>query len=50
MGNKNSEMMRKFIEEKKKKSAPQGGKNRPEKMLGSSRSAPKQYKKGGLFD
>ncbi|AGA69656.1 hypothetical protein Desdi_2223 [Desulfitobacterium dichloroeliminans LMG P-21439] len=47
---KNIELMKKLIEEKKKKSAQQGGPNKATAKIGQARSGIKSYKKGGLFD
>ena len=49
--NKNIEMMRKLVEQKKQKSNQQSGLNRAEKdTLEKNRKVTKQHKKGGLFD
>lgn len=48
--NKNIELMKKLIEEKKKASSNQGTKKRPEKNIGSCRKAFHSNKTGGLFD
>ena len=50
MSNKNVEMMKKIIEEKKRKSAQQGSALRPEKNMGSAKKAVRNTKQGGLFD
>jgi len=51
MSDKNIEMMKKIIEEKKKKSAEQNGSMRADKSIGSQRKANRSSKKtGGLFD
>lgn len=50
MTTKSMEMMKKIIEEKKKKSAEQGQISRPSLNIGSSRKAFKKNKRGGLFD
>lgn len=50
MSNKNIEMMKKLIEEKKKKSSKQGTNLRPDKNMGSARKAIINNKNGGLFD
>jgi hypothetical protein len=51
MSDKNIEMMKKIIEEKKKKSAEQSGSMRADKSLGKHRKASRSSKKtGGLFD
>lgn len=47
---KNIEMMKKLIEEKKKKSAGQGLSKRPQKSIGKSHKAFKNVKNGGVFD
>lgn len=48
--NKNIELMKKLIEEKKQGSANQGAKKRPDKSIGHSSKAFRNNKKGGLFD
>jgi hypothetical protein len=51
MSDKNIEMMKKLIEEKKKKGSGQVEGLRPEKSIGSFRKGSKGGKKtGGLFD
>jgi len=50
MSNKNIEMMKKIIEEKKKKSAQQGSGLRPQKNIGNAQKAVRNTKQGGLFD
>ena len=51
MSDKNIEMMKKLIEEKKNKSSKQGGALRADKTIGSQRKASRSNKKtGGLFD
>lgn len=50
MDDKSIELMKKIIEEKKKKSAQQGGPIKPSQKIGESRGGIKKYKKGGLFD
>lgn len=50
MVDKNMEMMKKIIEEKKKKSASQGGFSKATKTLGGKGKDIKQHRKGGLFD
>lgn len=51
MSNKNIEMMKKIIEEKKKKSAEQCSNARPEGSIGELRKAHRNTKKtGGAFD
>lgn len=51
MSDKNIEMMKKIIEEKKKKSAEQSGSMRADKSIGSKRKASRSSKKtGGVFD
>lgn len=53
MTNKNLEWMKKLIEEKKQKSARQGGPGGGQgfdKKMGGKGTAVKKYKKGGLFD
>ena len=47
----NIEVMKKIIEEKKKKRSEQGGVSRPDKVIGKQRKAARSTKKtGGLFD
>jgi hypothetical protein len=50
MSDKNIEMMKKLIEEKKKKGSQQMSKLRGEKKIGSSKKAIRNNKTGGLFD
>ena len=50
MTNKNIEMMKKIIEDKKKKSAEQGVISRTSLNITDSRKPFKKNKKGGLFD
>lgn len=51
MDNKNMEMMKKLIEEKKNKSAQQGLNKRPNKNMGGRASKGFSNKKqGGMFD
>ena len=50
MTNKNIEAMKKVIEEKKKKSAEQGGIPRANADITEIRNSFKKNKKGGLFD
>jgi hypothetical protein len=51
MSDKNIEMMKKLIEEKKKKSSKQNGNARADKSIGSKRKANRNSKKtGGVFD
>ena len=50
MSDKNIEMMKKLIEEKKKKGSGQGNTLRPDKSIGSSKKAVRNKKTGGLFD
>ncbi|MFL0246204.1 hypothetical protein [Candidatus Clostridium stratigraminis] len=51
MSDKNIEMMKKIIEEKKRKSAEQSGNMRADKSIGKQRKASRSSKKtGGLFD
>jgi len=50
MSEKNLDMLKKIIEAKKEKSAQQGIAKRSPGVLGSSRTAPRKHKKGGLFD
>ncbi|MDA8234289.1 MAG: hypothetical protein M0Z31_05655 [Clostridia bacterium] len=50
MSDKNQELMRKLIEEKKQKSSNQSGGKRGPDNLGNSRPGIKKHKKGGLFD
>lgn len=47
---KNVELMRKIIEEKKKKSAHQGGPIKASHKIGQAKGGIKKHKKGGLFD
>lgn len=47
---KNIELMKKIIEEKKKKSAQQGGYVKHSQKIGQVRGGTKAHKKGGLFD
>lgn len=47
---KNVELMKKIIEEKKKKSAQQGGHIKHSQKMGQTRGGIKAHKKGGLFD
>lgn len=47
---KNIEMMKKLIEEKKLKSSQQSSQLRPNKKIGSSKKAFRNNKTGGLFD
>ena len=47
---KNIELMKKIIEEKKKKSAQQGSGMKPTQKIGQTRGGIKTYKKGGMFD
>lgn len=50
MSDKNIEIMKKIIEEKKKKSAEQGGIPRANTNIADIRSGFKKSKRGGLFD
>lgn len=50
MSDKNIEMMKKLIEEKKKKGNKNGETLRPDKNIGGTRKAFKSGKQGGLFD
>jgi len=51
MDNKNIEMMKKIIEEKKKKGLEKSSQQRAQKSIGQGRSAGRSSKKtGGLFD
>lgn len=50
MSDKNMELMKKIIEEKKKKSLQQSALARPNKSIGRSQKAFRSNKKGGLFD
>jgi len=50
MSEKNIEMMRKIIAQKKKISSEQGSIKRPVKNMGESRKAIRSNKTGGLFD
>ncbi|WP_171011374.1 hypothetical protein [Haloimpatiens lingqiaonensis] len=48
--NKNIEMMKKLIEEKKRKASQGGNSLRPERSIGGTRKAIRNKKTGGLFD
>jgi len=50
MSEKNLDIFKKIIEEKKEKSAKQGVGKRAPSMLGNPRAASKKQRKGGLFD
>lgn len=50
MSDKNVEIMKKIIEEKKKRSSQQGSISRPERSIGSSRKGISNKKQGGQFD
>lgn len=50
MSDKNIEMMKKILEEKKQKSSKQGNDQRPQKSIGGTRKAIRNGKTGGLFD
>jgi hypothetical protein len=50
MSDKNIEMMKKLIEEKKKKGSQQGSNQRPDKSIGTSRVGRINKKQGGQFD
>ncbi|MGG7163334.1 hypothetical protein [Clostridium ihumii] len=50
MSNKNLEMMKKIIEDKKKASANQNSKGRPQKSIGGAQKARISTKNGGVFD
>jgi hypothetical protein len=51
MSDKNIEIMKKLIEEKKRKSSQQGANQKPEKNIGSSsKGFYKNTKQGGQFD
>lgn len=50
MSDKNIEIMKKIIEDKKKKSSEQGSISKPDKVIGGSRKAFHNRKQGGLFD
>ncbi|MBC2581233.1 hypothetical protein [Clostridium sp. DJ247] len=50
MSDKNIEMMKKLIEEKKKKSLQNGANLRPDKKIGNTKKAIRNKKTGGLFD
>ncbi|GAA0122961.1 MAG: hypothetical protein KID00_01280 [Clostridium argentinense] len=50
MTNKNIEMMKKIIEEKKNKSSNQKGMQRAEKSIGQTRKGKNSKKSGGVFD
>jgi hypothetical protein len=50
MTDKSIEIMKKIIEDKKKRSSEQGSISRPEKKIGNSSKAHRNKKTGGLFD
>lgn len=50
MSDKNIEMMKKLIEEKKKKGSMKSNTLRPDKTIGTSKKAIRNKKTGGLFD
>jgi len=50
MSDKNIEMMKKIIEEKKNKGATNGGSLRPESTIGHHRKAIRNKKQGGVTD
>ncbi|MCT8978820.1 hypothetical protein N4T77_19770 [Clostridium sp. CX1] len=50
MSEKNIEMMKKLIEEKKQKGSQKGSTLRPQKKIGGSKKAIINNKTGGLFD
>lgn len=50
MTDKNIELMKKIIEEKKQKSKSQSNNKKGLESLGSKRNAFSTFKKGGLFD
>ena len=50
MTDKGIEIMKKIIEDRKKKSSEQGSIPRSDKKIGGSRKAHKNNKSGGLFD
>lgn len=51
MSSNSIEMMKKIIEDRKKKSSEQGSISRPDKVIGKQRKASRSSKKtGGLFD
>lgn len=50
MSEKNIEMMKKLIEEKKKKGFAKGYNSKPDKNIGGARKAFRNKKTGGLFD
>lgn len=50
MSEKNIEMMKKIIEEKKNKSSMQGSIPKPQKSIGGARKARINKKSGGVFD
>ena len=50
MTDKNIEMMKKLLDEKKQKSTKQNSKLRPGKSMGETRKAIKSNKQGGQFD
>lgn len=50
MSDKNIEMMKKLIEEKKQKGLQRGNTLRPDKNIGGTRKAIRTHKSGGVFD
>lgn len=50
MSDKNIEMMKKLIEEKKKKGMQQNSTLRPERSIGEFRKGGARKKQGGMFD
>ena len=50
MSDKNIELMKKLIEEKKKKNLQKGNNLRPDKSIGYGQKAIRRKKQGGLFD
>jgi len=50
MSDKNIELMKKLIEEKKKRSSSQNPKERPIKSIGQPRKGINSKKGGGMFD
>lgn len=50
MTDKNIELMKKIIEEKRKESSKQSSTARASKSIGNSKQAFRNNKKGGLFD
>ena len=50
MTENNIEIMKRVIEEKKKKSAQQGGPIKATQKIGETRKGIKRHKQGGMFD